>query len=219
MRQVYSRGQRAHDRCLLERVTAVLAVEDVRLGALGGQGDEQPPLAAAVEPRARGDLHLHGHAVPLHRRAGSERDGGGPGRRTLDLGRDQLFAAARKLDLAVDDHLRGVDATERAPALAGRRPQPPGPHVVRLPPRERLRRERIAPAEVVPVVDVEGERHDLVPAEPARRQTADDLVRRRTRAAPLRREQLDQHDAVPRGGRGASGPGRAGQREHRNEQT
>src|SRR5450432_4365972 len=101
-----------------------------------------------------------------------------------------------------DDHLRRVEAGQTRGA-AGRL-QSARAHVPLLALGERRGRERITPAEIVPVVDMKRERKNLVGPEPEVRQVPDELVRRRTGAAPLRSEELDQYHAVP-GGRRAPG--------------
>src|SRR6185437_3836552 len=112
----------------------------------------------------------------------------------------------------------GVDSIQARRAV--RRAQRRRPRVPRLSLGELRVGEGVLPAEPVPVVDMEGQRDDLVSAKPQCRELANEGVRRGARAAPLRGEELDQHDPPPGGGSalrrgGAPGAGNGGEQERK----
>jgi hypothetical protein len=99
---------------------------------------------------------------------------------------------ADRIDATVDDHLRGVNG-----------PQIQRAGIAALAPGEIGMGEGVLPADIVPVVDVEGERdHVLAP-----RQLAEEGVGGRAGAAALRGEKLHHH----RGARLAGRDGGAGE--------
>ena len=168
-RPVADPAQLAHDVVVAERRPAVLAARD---GGLVPAVEHRQPDRGHAGQRMLGQLHEQ----PAHLvEAEADVDPRALGRR-----RDQLFhrvlVGADRVGAAVDDDLRGVDHF-----------QAERPAIVALALGRRRTGEGVLPADVVPIVDVEGERdHVLAP-----RQLAEIGIRRRAGAATLRGVELD----------------------------
>src|SRR5437867_3909098 len=150
-------------------------------------------VLAALDPRGYVVLEDDQHDIAALRRLGANRDvdlrvvardlkGNVANRllsrRLVDSSLHDRSVGADKLSRAVDHHLRRV-----------RRVEVEGAHIHHLALRPQPRRKRIAPTEVIPVIDVKRER-DHLPV--LLRQLRDQSVRGRAARAALRREQL--HD-------------------------
>src|ERR1051325_3762112 len=168
--------------CVIERAARIFAGADLR-PALLRKADE-PDLAAAVTGGGRSGADRH--CIPV-RGEGHQRDRRGD--RLPQCREHRLALRADHLARAVDHKLRRVDRGAEEACIAAWA-------------LGRLRcRERVLPAELVPVIDVEAERDDIA----APRQLAEQSIGRRAGGAALRGEQFDD-------GRAISGSGR-----HRND--
>ena len=139
---------------------------------VSGAGGRREPATSAV-PR---DRQLH----PPRRRHRQ---------RPSDLAPHVPLLRSHALAPAVDHQLRGVDGA-----------QAQRPPVVALPLGPAGRGEGVRPADVVPVVDVEGEGDDPPAVGRLLGQSRQQAIRRRTARAPLRGEQLDHHRSALGGG-------------------
>jgi len=141
----------ANHRSVLKGFTGIFAGGWFRLKTLFGDSDVEIH-GCAGERRGIGiDTHLEGAVVFLRRRHRCKKEASFGMRSS---GEDLLTrvgrAAADKLDPAINDHLRGVDTSARKRA-----------GVVVLALREIARRVRVAPTEVVPVINMFLEGDDL----------------------------------------------------------
>jgi hypothetical protein len=149
-------------------VRRILAGADLR-PALLRKADEQH-LAAAVTRGGRSGADHHRMAISGE---GDRRDR--RGHRLAQCREHRLALRADHLARAVDDKLRRVDRGAEEACIAA----------LAL---GRLRcRERVFPAKLVPVIDVEAERDDIA----APRQLAEQSIGRRAGGAALGGEQLD----------------------------
>src|SRR5258706_2394002 len=199
----------AHYEIVLEALAAVLAGGDLarELVLVGGQVYRGILFLARIDQH-RGELGVDG--LRRHR-ADGERD---PRARRTGIDAHHLLGelAARPAAevLPLQQHLRGVDG-RRALHL----PEPV------LPRGKFPLRERVFPADVVPVVDVKRKRHHLIGPEPSGEERREPMVRRRAGIAALRRIQLDQRrgmrPAVGRARRigGVRGEGKGERGRHR----
>ena len=180
------RGQRLDAVRVLERAPRILAGTDAG-DALADETRQQHPAAAL--PLAQRNRALIGGKGHRAKRLRPGRRQGCPDRRAI---------GSHHLAAAIDDHLRRVDL-----------PAAELPRIDPLPVGRGLARERILPAEVVPVTDVKAERQDVALS----RQLAQQRVGRRAGRAALRGEELD-HDR-PRIGVGGRSPAQRGESQAR----
>jgi len=106
--------------------------------------------------------------------------------------------AQRRKSLSLEQHLRGID-DHRAPHR----------RELALPHGKLGSPERVFPADVVPVVDVERERHHLIGPEALGEERRQPVIGRRAGIAAFGGIQLDQRGRVRPGGGGAGRIGRA----------
>ena len=144
----------ANHRSVLKGFTGIFTSGWFRLKTLFGDSDVEID-GCAGERRGIGiDAHLEGAVVFLRgRHRGKKKASFGMRSSGEDLLTRVGRAAADELDPAINDHLRGVDTSTRK-----------GAGVVVLALREIARRVRVAPAEMVPVIDMflEGDDFDVV---------------------------------------------------------
>ncbi|KGC93051.1 hypothetical protein DO71_5714 [Burkholderia pseudomallei] len=198
-----------HDALVPQRRASVLARAHLRFDAVLVQREIGVERARRADARRHGQRDVERARAPL----GGQRDADarGLGRRRDDAPPERVRIAPVAQLAAVNRDLRRIDET--AAAARGKRVLPLG---------EAMLREAIRPAEAVPVIDVQRERHDAQRGA-ARGEPCEPVVGGRATAAALARIELDERlPAVGAAGharavRGRLRGARRGKRERRRD--